>query len=178
MKSTTFLLATLLSTGTTLAHISPDTPHSLLERTVSNHTFDARSGILTPLSDATLDRRDWFPANIGLMMERSSMPAAPIQMERRSSRTTRDVGRRDVELGMSEGGELVWPDAMGEPEQSHLGKRSKKSKKGKKGKKGGLGKKYLASKTTITAKLAGIKLALNIPKFCESHLLHAIGIKD
>lgn len=170
MKSTTFLLATLLSTGTTLAQLSPDTPHSLLERTVSNHTFDARSGILTPLSDASLDKRDWFSANIGLMMERSSMPAAPMQMERRSSRTTRDVGRRDVELGMSEGGELVWPDAMGEGDQSHLDKRAKKgekSKKGKKGKKGGLGKKYFQSKTTITAKLAGIKLALNIPKFCE-----------
>ncbi|KAI5476166.1 hypothetical protein MNV49_000327 [Pseudohyphozyma bogoriensis] len=103
----------------------------LLERTTGNVTFDERTGILTlaPDLDPSLARRDWFPATIGMMVERD-VDYEPSKMQKRTTsslRTTRDLYSEEVELGLTKRGEVVWPRA-GE-EASEFAKRGKESAK-------------------------------------------------
>lgn len=106
---------------------------TLVARTVGNATFDPSTGVLLHSPDdphfGDHETREWHSVSLGLMLEgrdagvssnsnagglqRRKAPVAGSSGERR----TRDLARQEVEFGLTERGNLVWPEGWKHLEQ-------------------------------------------------------------
>lgn len=159
MKTSFVLLATaLLSATSTLAHAPTTTFNEFLTRSLGNGTFDERSGVFTAHEHEAFDKRSAFDASVGIMIERDMIPGGEGGMEKRTMgsepRTTRDVLRREIELDLTERGEISWPTNF--DDVSRLAKRATK----KVVKKASSSRKFSASLSCLSVTLPVPKLTL------------------
>lgn len=170
MKSSALLVPLLLATAAATSPFRPLSFSHLLERTTSqNATFDERSGVLTDPSagDASLDRREWFTASVGLMLERDVL-AESGKMQKRAAgapKKTRDLWSEEIQVGFDKRGNFAWPEKWDEVKM--LVKRTSQKAKNAAKKKAATAK-AAAKKKAANPPSINLKLATAIPKFSPS----------